>query len=134
MRWCPGVSVASRACESQSPRHLYSAVHNRHYIRWLILVRLRAAAVLGVHLPAPGGQLDGFVHAWESHQLLREAEATGATAMPVVAAVARRATAPDAPAALEDLQLVQLLSNTTWPFCGTRLSTLDMEMSIMARA
>ena len=72
------------------------------------------------------------MHAWESHQLLREAEATGATAMPVVAAVARRATAPDAPAALEDLQLVPLLSNTTWPFCGTRLSTLDVEVSIMA--
>jgi len=52
--------------------------------------------------------------------------------MPVVAAVARRATAPDAPAALEDLQLVPLLSNTTWPFCGTRLSTLDVEVSIMA--
>ena len=96
-----------------------------------ILARLRAAATLGEHLPAPGGQLDGFVHAWESNQLLREAEATVATVMPVVAPVARRATAPDAPVVLEDLQLVPLLSSTTWPFCGTRHSTLDVEVSIM---
>ena len=107
-------------------------VHER-WQRWRRLLRpilTRAAATLGGHLPVPGGQLDGFVHDWESCRLLREAEATGATAMPVIVPVARRTTAPCTPVALEDLQNV--LWDTTWPFCGPPQSTLDMEVFIMA--
>ena len=78
----------------------------------------------------PDDELDGFVHAWNSQLLLREAEAKGATAMPVVAPADRLETTPDAPAGNEDPDC--LLPGTTWPFRGPRGSAMACEVEDLA--
>ena len=72
----------------------------------------------------PDDELDGFVHAWNSQLLLREAEAKGATAMPVVAPADRLGTTPDAPA--------RPLPGFTWPFRGLRGSAMACEVEDLA--
>ena len=61
--------------------------------------------------------LKDFEHEWESHLLLREADAVGAAAMPVAAPASRLDAVPDAPAMREEDEQL-LLPGTTWPFTG----------------
>ena len=61
--------------------------------------------------------LKDFEHEWESHLLLREADAVGAAAMPVAAPASRLDVVPDAPAMREEDEQL-LLPGTTWPFTG----------------
>ena len=60
-----------------------------------------------------------FEHDWESHLLLREADAKGAAAVPVAAPADCLDAVPDAPAVREEDEQL-LLPGTTWPFTGPR--------------
>ena len=73
-----------------------------------------------------------FEHDWESHLLLREADAKGAAAVPVAAPADCLDAVPDAPAVREEDEQL-LLPGTTWPFTGPRGSVLAHEVQRLAR-
>ena len=74
-------------------------------------------------------ELKDFEHDWESHLLLREADAKGAAATPMAAPADCLDAVPDVPAMREELLL---LPDTTWPFTGPRWSDTDNAVSDMA--
>ena len=76
--------------------------------------------------------LKDFEHDWESHLLLREADAKGAAAVPVAAPADCLDAVPDAPTVREEDEQL-LLPGTTWPFAGPRGSVLAHEVQRLAR-
>ena len=69
-------------------------------------------------------ELKDFEHDWESHLLLREADAKGAAATPMAAPASCLDAVPDVPAMREEDEQL-LLPGTTWPFTGPRWSDTD---------
>ena len=76
-------------------------------------------------------ELKDFEHDWESHLLLREADAKGAAATPMAAPAGCLDAVPDVPAVREEDERF-LLPDTTWPFTGPRWSDTDNAVSNMA--
>ena len=76
-------------------------------------------------------ELKDFEHDWESHLLLREADAKGAAATPMAAPAGCLDAVPDVPAMREEDEQL-LLPDTTWPFTGPRWSDTDNAVSDMA--
>ena len=76
--------------------------------------------------------LKDFEHDWESHLLLREADAKGAAAVPVAAPADCLDAVPDAPTVREEDEQL-LLPGTTWPFAGPRGSVLAHDVQRLAR-
>ena len=76
-------------------------------------------------------ELKDFEHDWESHLLLREADAKGVAATPMAAPAGCLDAVPDVPAMREEDEQL-LLPDTTWPFTGPRWSDTDNAVSDMA--